>query len=68
MARSEILSPLIDGIPISDVSGFAFDFPRPGSGPVRPLEWLCGNALGADGRPTSPWDYFPFARNPGQCR
>jgi len=29
MAQSEILSPPIDGIPISDVSGLAFDLPRP---------------------------------------
>ena len=28
MARSEILSPRYDGIPISDVSGLAFDLPR----------------------------------------
>jgi len=55
MARSEILSPPIDGIPISDVSGLAFDLPRPRVWSTATLRVVVRNALGADSRQTRNW-------------
>ena len=43
MARSEILSLPCDVIPISDVSGLAFDLPRRKVWPSATFKWLCGN-------------------------
>lgn len=53
MTRSEILSPPCDVIPISDVSGLAFDLPRrrvTGPAVQRQFRMIVPQRVGADGR------------------
>jgi len=65
MARSEILSLLCDVIPISDVSGLAFDLPRRrvrSSGPAR-LQNECAATRRSGWSANLPLpDYFMVAR------